>query len=116
VKGDYLHHFSLPRLDLLAWVLVKKLAPTYFRKLKMMLTDIGRFRKLPKWRRDFKAEWMKAFRTPVTMPMNERYRPDVMHFVCTCPHFVISRFLLCKHLVQLYCPVNPWFFLEVTRN
>ena len=48
--------------------------------------------------------------------MNERYRLDVMHFVCTCPCFIISQFLLCKHLVQLYCPVNPWFFLEVTRN
>ncbi|EDR07055.1 uncharacterized protein LACBIDRAFT_299388 [Laccaria bicolor S238N-H82] len=33
VKEDYLHHFSLPRLDLLAWVLIKKLAPTYYRKL-----------------------------------------------------------------------------------
>jgi len=48
--------------------------------------------------------------------MNEKYRPDVKCFVCTCPHFVVSRFLLCKHLVQQFGPVNPRFFLEVTQN
>ena len=50
------------------------------------------------------------------MPLNERYRPDAKNFVCTCPHFVVSRFLLCKHVVQLFHPVEPQFFLEVIRN
>ena len=93
-----------------------KLAPTYYQKLEVMLNDIGRFRKLPKWRKDFKFEWIKAMNTRITMPMNEKYRPDIKRFVCTCPHFVVSRFLLCKHLVQQFCPVDPRFFLEVTRN
>jgi len=116
VKEDYLHHFSLPRLDLLAWVLVTKLVPTYYRKLEVMLNDTGRFRELPKWRKDFKANWMTAMRTPITMPINEKYRPNAKDFLCTCPRFVVSRFLLCKHVVQLFQPVNPLFFLEVTRN
>ena len=116
MKGDYLYHFSLPRIDLLAWILITKLAPTYYQKLEVMLNDIGRFRELPKWRKDFKAEWIKAMRAQITMPMNERYRPDIKRFVCTCPQFVVSRFLLCKHLVQQFCPVDPRFFLEVTRN
>ena len=116
VKEDFLHHFSLPRLDLLAWVLVTKLAPTYYRKLEVMLNDIGRFRELPKWRKDFKADWMRAMRTEITKPMNEKYRPDTKRFVCTCPRFVVSRFLLCKHIVQQFQPVDPRFFLEVTRN
>jgi len=73
VKEDYLHHFSLPRLDLLVWVLITKLAPTYYRKLEVMLNETGCFHELPKWRRDFKAEWKKAMRTPITMPLNERY-------------------------------------------
>ena len=116
VKEDYLHHFSLPRLDLLVWVLITKLAPTYYRKLDVMLSDIGRFCELPKWRRDFKSEWNKARKTPITMPLNEKYRPDVKRFVCTCLQFVVSRFLLCKHLVQQFEPVDPKFFLEVMRN
>ena len=116
MKEDYLHHFTLPRLDLLAWVLITKLAPTYYRKLDVMLNDVGRFRELPRWRKDFKSAWGKAMRTPITVPQNEKYRPDVKRFVCTCPHFVVSRFLLCKHLVQQFQPVDPKFFLEVTRN
>ncbi|KAJ3792935.1 hypothetical protein GGU11DRAFT_651569, partial [Lentinula aff. detonsa] len=33
IKHDFLHHFHKPRLDLLVWILVTKLAPTYYRKL-----------------------------------------------------------------------------------
>ncbi|KAH9048602.1 hypothetical protein EDB83DRAFT_2507350 [Lactarius deliciosus] len=81
-----------------------------------MMNVIGRYRELPKWRKNFKAMWKKAMRTQITMPLNERYRPDVKRFVCTCSQFVVSRFLICKHLVQQFQPVNPRFFLEVTRN
>ena len=116
VKGDYLYHFSLPRVDLLAWVLITKLVPMYYRKLEIMLNDIGHFRELPKWRKDFKAEWIKAMMMQITMPLNKKYRPATQRFVCTCPQFVTSRSLLCKHLVQQFQPVDPRFFLEVTRN
>ncbi|KAH9032964.1 hypothetical protein EDB85DRAFT_1864712, partial [Lactarius pseudohatsudake] len=81
-----------------------------------IFNDIGRYRELPSWRKGFKAEWKKALRTPITVPMNEKYRPDVKRFVCTCPQFVVSRFLICKHLVQQFHPVDPRFFLEVKRN
>ena len=116
MKEDYLHHFSLPRVDLLVWVMVTKLVPRYYQKIDVMLNDTGRFRELPKWRKEFKSAWKKAANTQIMMPMNEKYRPDVKRFVCTCPQFVISRFLICKHLVQLFRPVSPMFFLEVTRN
>ena len=81
-----------------------------------MLNDKGRFRELPKWRKHFKFDWMVAMRTQITQPMNEKYRPDTKNFTCTCPRFVVSRFLLCKHIVQQFHPVDPRFFLEVTRN
>ena len=38
MKEDYLHHFSLPRIDLLVWVMVTKLAPRYYQKIDVMLT------------------------------------------------------------------------------
>ncbi|KAH9023946.1 hypothetical protein EDB85DRAFT_2075228 [Lactarius pseudohatsudake] len=100
VKEDYLNHFSLPRLDLLAWVLLTKLAPTYYRKIEVVFNGIGRFRELPRWRKDFKAAWKKAMRTPITMPLNETYQPDAKQF----------------HLVQQFHPVDPQFFLQVMRN
>ncbi|KAF8209756.1 hypothetical protein K438DRAFT_1571712, partial [Mycena galopus ATCC 62051] len=33
IKKDFLHHFHKPRLDLLVWILVVKLAPRYYRRL-----------------------------------------------------------------------------------
>jgi len=81
-----------------------------------MLNDTGRYRELLSWRKAFKRDWKKAEKTPITMPLNDKYRPNSLRWVCTCPHFRTSRFLLCKHLVQSVHPVSPVFFLEVKRN
>lgn len=81
-------------------ILMVKLAPTYYRKLDLVFVDIGWFRELPAWRKDFKAAWKKAKKTAITLPLNEKYHPDPHQWVCTCPQFVVDRFLICKHLVQ----------------
>lgn len=81
-----------------------------------MLNNIGRFRDLSSWRKAFKAQWKQCRRTRISVPLNPKYRPDPYKWVCTCPYFVKSRFLLCKHLVQAVHPVDPVFFLEVQRN
>ncbi|KAN0133621.1 hypothetical protein V8E53_008568 [Lactarius tabidus] len=93
VKGDYVYHFSLPRLDLLA------LLPRTAEMEERLQSGVE-----------------KSNEKAITVPLNERYRLDVKRFVCTCLQFIVSRFLICKHLVQLFHPVNPRFFLEVTRN
>jgi hypothetical protein len=116
IKKDFLHHFHKPRLDLLVWILVAKLAPTYYRKLDLVASTTGRYRGLPSWRKQFKREWKKLANTPIMMPLNEKYRPDPQKWVCTCPALVRSRFLICKHLVQAVQPVPPIFFLQVNRN
>ncbi|KAJ3779891.1 hypothetical protein GGU10DRAFT_397907 [Lentinula aff. detonsa] len=74
------------------------------------------------WRKIFKKEWKRCETAPISDP-NERtiesnieYRPDVKQWVCTCPYLAKSRFLVCKHLVQLVEQVPPRFFLEVRRN
>ncbi|KAJ7728356.1 hypothetical protein B0H16DRAFT_1470528 [Mycena metata] len=107
IKRNFLHHFHKPRLDLLVWILVVKLAPRYYRRLDIIMADRGRYRELPSWRKDFKSEWKRCREAPITLPLNEKYRPDPYRW---------SRFLLCKHLVQAVHPVDPIFFLEVTRN
>jgi hypothetical protein len=81
-----------------------------------MVNGTGRFRELPCWRKQFKREWKKLAATPITMPLNDKYRPDAHKWVCTCPSFVRSRFLICKHLIQAVQPVPPTFFLQVKRN
>ncbi|KAJ3529727.1 hypothetical protein NM688_g7813 [Phlebia brevispora] len=116
IKHDFLHHFRLPRLDLLVWVIVKQLARTYYRKLDMRLTDTGRFRELPDWRKAFKREWKRCVGASCTVPFKPKYSPNPHLWVCTCPYFATSRFLVCKHLVRTVHSVKPIFFLQVTRN
>jgi hypothetical protein len=60
-------------------------------------------------------QWEKPEKTPITTPLNDAYRPNVEKWICTCPSFVISRFLLCKHFSQSVHRVPPVFFLEAKR-
>jgi hypothetical protein len=118
IKKDFLHHFHMPRVDLLVWILVTKLSPHYYRKLDHVINNHGRYRELPTWRKEFKREWKRAAKTPISseLTLTDKYKPDAWRWVCTCRHFVKSRFLVCKHLVQAIEPVPPIFFLEVQRN
>ncbi|KAF7368182.1 SWIM-type domain-containing protein [Mycena venus] len=116
IKHDFLHHFHMPRCDLLAWILIVKLAPNYYRTLDRLLTDTGRYRELPSWRQNFKKVWRKLEKTPITLTVNPAYKTDAKKMVCTCQSLPISRFLLCKHTVQGVEPVPPVFFFEVKRQ
>ncbi|KAJ6614377.1 hypothetical protein B0H10DRAFT_1803689 [Mycena sp. CBHHK59/15] len=116
IKHDFLHHFHMPRCDLLVWIIIVKLAPSFYRKLDRLLTDTGRYRELSSWRKDFKRAWRKLEKTPITLPVNPAYRTDARKMLCTCPSLPTSRFLICKHTVQSVERVPPVFFLEVKRQ
>jgi hypothetical protein len=53
---------------------------------------------------------------PTLELVDTKYKPNPWQWVCSCLHFVKSRFLICKHLVQLVQPVPAHFFLQVQRN
>ncbi|KAJ6558978.1 hypothetical protein B0H10DRAFT_2369275 [Mycena sp. CBHHK59/15] len=116
IKHDFLHHFHMPRCDLLVWILIVKLAPTYYRKLDRLLTNTGRYRELPSWCKGFKRTWRKLEKMPITLPVNPAYKTDAKKMICTCLSMPTSRFLICKHTVQAMKPVPPVFFLEVKRR
>ncbi|KAF8151568.1 hypothetical protein B0H34DRAFT_621443, partial [Crassisporium funariophilum] len=80
-----------------------------------LLKETARYRKLSSWRKGFKKTWRKLEETPITMPINDAYRPKVNKWICTCPAFAVSRFLVCKHLIQRVHRVPPIFFLEADR-
>ena len=116
IKQHYLEHFHKPRLDLLVYTLIKKLAPMYYQKLQQTVAVTGRLWELSAWRKAFKRQWKLDAEKDQNFNLYDRYRPDPQQWVCTCPHFIVSRFLICKHLVQSVKPVPPHFFFEVTRN
>jgi hypothetical protein len=57
--------------------------------------------------------WKKLVNAIITTPVNDKYRPDPKRWVCICPAFVRSRFLICKQLIQA---VQPVVFPQVERN
>ena len=79
----------------------------------------GRPRDARSWRKAFKKAWRLCYARD-TSPQDQfpylKYSPDPIRWVCGCPSFRQSRFLICKHLVKLCHPVGSRFFLEVERN
>ena len=69
-----LHHFHKPRLDLLVWILIVKLAPSYYRKLDQAMNDKEWYRELLCWQKQFKQDWKKLARTPIPLPLNPKYK------------------------------------------
>ena len=116
IKKDFLHYFHKPHLNLLVWIHMTKLMLTYYQKLDLTTNVTGWYCELSSWRKQFKHEWKKLAHTVITTPVNNKYRPDPVWWVCTCPLFVCSCFLICKHLVQAIQPVPPIFCLQVKRN
>jgi hypothetical protein len=94
---------------------MKKLIPTYEKKLDNLLIYNGRARGLSSWRKEFKKVWRKCEKTSIRDPDDPKYAPDPSRWVCTCPSFVKSRFLICKHLVQGVHPISPRFFQQASH-
>ncbi|KIK52423.1 hypothetical protein GYMLUDRAFT_107178, partial [Collybiopsis luxurians FD-317 M1] len=57
-------------------------------------------------------DWKKCAATEIMYPLNPKYKPDVCHWVCTCPSFASSQFPICKHLVQMVEDILQVFFYE----
>jgi SWIM zinc finger len=70
------------------------------------------------WRKYFKQEWKKLSSRAEDMMANDRYYTDPAKWTCSCPYFLTSRFLICKHIIACYEPIveRVNFFHNVTRS
>ena len=61
----------------------------------MFLQNATRYREVSAWRKSFRAEWRKCEDRAIgnTEHVEHTYRPDLKRWVCTCPAFLVSRFL-----------------------
>ncbi len=115
LKQDFLHRYNRPRMDLVVHCIVTELLPAMDRKMVALLASNQRIYKAD-WRKEFKKTWLDARNTP--LGTQTRHTTDISKWVCSCTKFVLSRFLLCKHLVQkreLTGPVSAEYFRNVRR-
>jgi len=97
LKHDYLYRFNRPRLDYVIYVICEHLLPQQENRLLQLING----RQHPHWWEEFKREWKKTGQRNVSTNSEERYYTSEALWVCSCPNFLQSRFLLCKHLVTI---------------
>ena len=112
VKHDYLHRFNRPRIDLVLWVLTSRVVPNAINRMEAIRN--GNHRKATaSWRKAFKKQW-KKLRDREIEPRNlEKYHTNPVMWTCACDAFLLSRFLICKHILYCYEPIsNPVKFFS----
>jgi hypothetical protein len=92
---------------LVIFVIIKQVIPHNKKKFEQIFVIK---REKVDWRKAFKREW-KTFATRTLN--NSAYFTDVDNWIYRCPAFFISRFLICKHLIQKKGDVNIQFFDEI---
>jgi hypothetical protein len=112
LKHDYLRRFNRPRIDLMIWVLIKCEIPDACNRLEAI--QRGEFRKYKiSWREPFKKQWKEKANEVVDGERIKKYHTDPNMWVCGCDALLISRFLVCKHLIHCCEPIaNPGRFLS----
>jgi hypothetical protein len=110
LKRDFLYKFFRPRLDLVVFVIMEQVIPHNERKFDQIFVVK---REKADWRKAFKKEW-KELSTRVIN--NNAYLTDSNNWICGCPAFLISRFFICKHIVQQKGVVDALFFDKVHRH
>lgn len=96
LKHSYLYRFNRPRLDYLVWIICCRLLPDQV--LRFQQLQLGR--QTPSWFSDFKHEWKQLAMKSIADGAKGRHYTDFLRWVCSCPSFLGSRFLICKHLVH----------------
>ncbi|ORX58894.1 hypothetical protein DM01DRAFT_1208795 [Hesseltinella vesiculosa] len=99
------HWRVLKRVDLLNhnrpdYLVFKIISKTCAKKIRQFNEKIARRVTTPSWENDFRSEWATLASRELTDDGESLYEVDTARWVCGCPYFVHSRFLLCKHLVS----------------
>jgi len=81
----------------------------------LKLTQYHTNRNFPSWWQNFKKDWNKAINKNIEPGMDERYHIDAINWICSCPAYSQSRYLLCKHLVAKK-NILPTFMETVRRH
>jgi len=95
LKYNYKYYYNRPRLDHLTQILTEQLIPDF----EFKLAQFNRSRGLPTWWQNFKKDWTSLSLIDIRPGMEDRYHVDINNWICSCPAYLKSRYLICKHLV-----------------
>jgi hypothetical protein len=117
LKHDYLHRFNRPRIDLVIWVLISRVIPNALDRLEAIKNGDSR-KVTASWRKAFKKQWKQLQSQPVEPTSIQRYQTNPTKWACACDAFLLSRFLICKHIIHCYDSIaDPAkFFSKVRRQ
>jgi hypothetical protein len=104
LKHNYKYNYNRPRLDHLNHIITSRLIPD-------MMSTWERYRKnraFPSWWANFKNDWKSGLAN--NTESLENYHIDIDKWICSCPAFINSPYLVCKHLIQTYTINHPNFF------
>ena len=105
IKRHFLSHFNRPRIDFLLFIIGTRLLPKVRQDFSKLLIGTEK----PFWWWEFSRAWRSAS----SRPINGIYTTNQSQWICSCPAFQSSKFLICKHLVQnLPCPA----YRDLVRN
>ena len=70
------------------------------------------------WRKAYKKNWKSLANHQVEAESIQRHNTDPLKWTCACNAFLVSRFLICKHIVYCYKPIeDPFkFFHSIKRQ
>lgn len=128
IKHDFLHRFNRPRIDLVVWVLTTRVIPHHTTRLREILSrppllpgqQLTRQHRIgaTDWRKKFRSTWTELASKEVDRESLQHYHTNPITWACACPAFLISRFLICKHIVHCFRPVQKLFrfSLDIRRQ
>ncbi len=85
-----LHYRS--RVDFVTHLIGTYLIPKFENDYELLSSGL----KKPYWFEDFGKEW----RMLSERSSNRSYSTDFLNWKCTCPSFLMSRFVVCRHLIS----------------
>lgn len=101
IKRDFLYRFNRPRIDLVIWVLTSRAIPQGLDRIRAI--QLGDFRNgVASWRKTFKKQWKQHKGQEIESESLQTYHTDPTKWTCGCQSFLLSRFLLCKHIVHCF--------------
>ena len=119
VKHTYLHSFNRPRIDLVVWVLTSRVVPDILKTTAAIIRGDRKFGQAS-WRKAFKREWKAAQSQNLDSRNLSVYKTDPAKWTCGCIAFLESRFLICKHIISCYEPIQQrhsfQFFFDIKRQ